>query len=448
MQAQVFRSCSEADNSVFTSTVVHSGIPLWSWVITHPDSQFEIPEGTNACSVASLQFAKLVLLRASHDLSRIDAGAFLAEILRRDFFDEVLAICARGPENFLSIEEAFSDARYQPRFLSLSPLLYGSPNRSVPTQVQVAELLAGLEEIQLPSALTLTSGGHIRVCVYIPFRPVPLFLVFDSAMRFGRGASVVVHTTRASATAHLATMCAPNAVEAEDSLLRPLSGDFFILRTTDLHTAKRAAMVLDLRFGAERVARDLARATAPSPDASPAAVPEARQTAHSQRRPLRDITRNHFTGREGVHLGLNTPSTAVDNPPARHSPRIGAPRPMDGTSDGSVLSNPASVPRPPVRASMYVAPQASRAYPTPPESTPRSYTPLPLPILHPYTGTGPNDLEAQLRRAQRHKLRERLQREQLGVLADLEAQGVLDRYAEAELQRPWMNSTLFYAGVV
>ncbi|KAJ7509857.1 hypothetical protein B0H11DRAFT_2216727 [Mycena galericulata] len=439
MQAQVFRSCSEADNGVFASTVVHSGIPLWSWVITHPDSQFETPEGTNACSVASLQFAKLVLLRASHDLSRIDADAFLAEILRRDFFDEVLAICARGPENFLSIEEAFSDARYQPRFLSLSPLLYGSPNRSVPTQVQVAELLAGLEEVRLPSALTLTSGGHIRVCVYIPFRPVPLFLVFDSAMRFGRGASVVVHTARASATAHLAAMCAPNAVEAEDSPLRPLSGDFFILNTTDPRSAKRAAMVLDLRFGAERVARDLARATAPSADASPAAVLEARQTAHSQRRPLRDMPRN--PGREGVHFGLNTPSTAVDTPPARHSPTQ-----MDGNFDDSVLSNPASVPRPPVRASMYVAPQASRAYPTPPESTPRSYTPLPLP--RPCTGTARDDSEAQLRRAQRHKLRERLQREQLGVLADLEAQGVLDRYAEAGLQRPWMNSTLFYAGVV
>jgi hypothetical protein len=45
-------------------------------------------------------------------------------------------------------------------------------------------------------------------------------------------------------------------------------------------------------------------------------------------------------------------------------------------------------------------------------------------------------------------LRERLQREQLGVLADLGAQRTLDRYAEAGLQRPWKNSTLFYAGVL
>ncbi|KAJ7880857.1 isoprenoid synthase domain-containing protein [Mycena leptocephala] len=74
--------------------------------------------------------------------------------------------------------------------------------------------------------------------------------------------------------------------------------------------------------------------------------------------------------------------------------------------------------------------------------------PLPLPTSRPYTDTARNDSEAQQRRAQRYELRERLQREQLGVLADLEAQRTLDRYAEAGLQRPWKNSTLFYAGVV
>ncbi|KAJ7735661.1 hypothetical protein DFH07DRAFT_967126 [Mycena maculata] len=429
MQGQVFWSLSESDNGVFASTVAHSGLPLWSWIISDADSQSEWNQGQFACSLASLQFAKLVLLKIGHDPRSEAAGTFLAEI-RREFFNEVLNICEQGPDTLLSVEEAYLAPQYHPRFRDLTPLLHGAPNDTVHRTLQVPELIIGLEETQLPSALTLTTGGHIRVCVYAPFHPVPLFLVFDSAARFGRGASVVVHTSRPAATAHLAAMCTPNDTEPADSPLRALSGDFFVLRATadaEAHKVRTAAMALDLRFGVERVARDVARAarragTATSaPDAirTPTTLPAVRATAQHQRRGADDTPRGaarsvHFVSSlppaTSAHLAGHSPSSSAHstlNTPARSTPPL-----------------PSAAPAP-VYASW-------PAYPTPPDCA------SPLPSLHAMHHAAYLRLQAeqQERRAQGDTLGSR------GVA------GGLDLWADAGLQRPRSDATRHYAGVV
>ncbi|KAJ7464532.1 hypothetical protein FB451DRAFT_1263752 [Mycena latifolia] len=470
MQRQVFQSLSEADNSFLATTIARSGLSVWPWIVSDAHSQFDAqygPGGANSCSLACLRFAQLVLHKAHTDLSHAsaDVGRFLTSVLGRDFFGEVLAICGQNPGGqAYPIEVAFRSGVSNDWAQGLSPLLYGTPK--VYSPAHIAELAAALEETNLNAALTLTSGFHHRVCVYIPHR-VPLFLVFDSAQRFGRGASTVVHTSRAAATTHLIAICDPGAGSSPE-----LSGDFFVSRATmdsdaHRHRVHTAVIVLALRLGAQRAFSEteasLAASATPSAGSAPGALgtPSTVRGDRSAEIAVQDHEETDFELACRLHCATNPPDAAPASvvnamlrPRAEPERRAPAPRGRDNTIAKSPRDREVQIERDTVFAwdeqqrefntavgRHPPAPRASTSpyiprqhiYPTPPHSTPRSLR-------------RPSNHDAELRA--RTELATHAQREQLYILNHERSRGRLDRYAEAGLEKPWVNSTRYYAGTV
>lgn len=81
---QVFQSPSRDDNRPFATSVLSSGLSLSPWIISDDSSQFDVDRGSTACSVACLEFAKLVLRHAED--TNTDPHRFLTVILRTQFF--------------------------------------------------------------------------------------------------------------------------------------------------------------------------------------------------------------------------------------------------------------------------------------------------------------------------------------------------------------------------
>ncbi|KAJ7017703.1 hypothetical protein C8F04DRAFT_425543 [Mycena alexandri] len=264
MRGQVFQTRSEDDNESFAREVARNGLSTWPWIIGHPGSQFD-HGGPIACAFTSLQFAQMVFSYTESALRTGDAndvgGLLLVELTRSLFFEEVLDICElpeiRAATRMHDAQEAF--ALLPADFLLITPLLAGSATIFSPAII--GESIFALEETRLRCALIVTYANHVFSCVYIPLR-VPLFLVFDSARRFRHGASIVVHTSRTAATAHITAMCNPGAAPL-------INFDFFVSNQTaalEWHDATTAAVMLDLRFaewrGMRETQHDLARTAA------------------------------------------------------------------------------------------------------------------------------------------------------------------------------------------
>ncbi|KAJ7016433.1 hypothetical protein C8F04DRAFT_1161847 [Mycena alexandri] len=262
MRGQVFQTRSEDDNESFAREVARNGLSTWPWIIGHPGSQFD-HGGPIACAFTSLQFAQMVFSYTESALRTGDAndvgGLLLVELTRSLFFEEVLDICElpeiRAATRMHDAQEAF--ALLPADFLLITPLLAGSATIFSPAIIGESILCKHAYRC----ALIVTYANHVFSCVYIPLR-VPLFLVFDSARRFRHGASIVVHTSRTAATAHITAMCNPGAAPL-------INFDFFVSNQTaalEWHDATTAAVMLDLRFaewrGMRETQHDLARTAA------------------------------------------------------------------------------------------------------------------------------------------------------------------------------------------
>ncbi|KAJ7625536.1 hypothetical protein FB45DRAFT_1060217 [Roridomyces roridus] len=256
MSAPVFRSSSNSGhNLAFAHHVVSRGLSWSSWIVEHDASQASFAWGAAACALISLRFCAYVLRALAHSNN---LTSLLGEVVGHKFFQDVFEICGLAGEGEMrSIADIMSPE--SALFPSITSLFHVPPMRFTNTRGQIADYVAALEETNLPCGMTLAVrwDGHVCACVYLPpsdaSRPVPLFLVFDSLRKYGcQGASVVVHTTRSAAAAHMATAYAGHDGESAD-----ITASFFVPNYEHQPRAHaRAALVLHVRFGLERLECD------------------------------------------------------------------------------------------------------------------------------------------------------------------------------------------------
>ncbi|KAJ7087704.1 hypothetical protein C8R43DRAFT_1142299 [Mycena crocata] len=416
MQGQAYHSRSEADNSLFASVVTQSGL-LWPWIISDRWSQFEVGSGDTACAFTSLKFIQLVL---GVFLPQHRPAEVLQWIVRAESIATVLNVCHRlsreDAGRMHTVDQAFEDKRFHFQ-RDLIQLVSGNTDPTLPVSTQVAEIVRALEDTHLPSAAALTSGGHVRACVHIPHSPdtTPLFLIFDSARLFGRGASIVVHTSAASAGAHLTSMYpAANTT---------IGLEFFVGHGTAAAAPAHvhaAATVLDLRFGGMREIANSNRSScrpledSPNPplyhDADEKLAQQMQAEEWSTGSAAEYLSDAEYSWQEQVK------EMELEQHPTR--------------SFRDVRSNPKLKSAPPPTT---VPTHSSSAYRyhtnSPPASTPGTHVRRLPTIGSHYT-----------QRTAAAQLRENAQYEQLLILADLDAQGHLDRWADVGLERPLMDA--------
>ncbi|KAJ7656316.1 hypothetical protein DFH06DRAFT_1132270 [Mycena polygramma] len=466
---QVFQSSSDSrHNAPFARRAVLDGPLGWPWIVSHPRHQGHAG-GPLACPFICIHFATLVLGSVDLQVARgdvnVDLGEALAGFLRYGFFERVLGVCdrldVRARQNIHDTEEAF---RYlQPG--DLTPLLYGTDMEN--SASQIPDIIAALERTGLPCAVVIMFAGHARACIHLPSygHRTPLFLVFDSAQRFGQGASIVVHVSHQSAAAQLASMCPPRP-GAQDNNIR---ADFFVATRTVVgqrHKARVAAMMLDSRFGDGVVFRELARqaAAAAVEDPGPGQCAEAaeicvpphrvRPQAHQDRdnvgagvgARIRE-TRGATEGEAALLARLDYMEQQLqlyreeveelrrlrDNPPS--APRNEAmSRPWTEPRrrpDTPYAAHTAPQPVTPTQAQVHVSaplrrPQAHSTYPTP-DTTPEG------PPAHSLA---------------RGTQGEQHQRNLLASENFMDAEGIWDRYADTAVVRPRANSTRSFQGSI
>ncbi|KAJ6514883.1 hypothetical protein C8R47DRAFT_1063662 [Mycena vitilis] len=454
---QVFLSSSNSiHNGAFARRAVLDGLLGWPWIVSHPRDQGHV-DGPLACPFICIQFAASVLGRPDLQGARgdvnVDLGEALAGFLQYEFFEWVLGVCdrldVRARQNIHDTEEAF---RYL-RPGDLTPLLYGTDMEN--SASQIPDIIAALEKTGLPCAVVIMFAGHARACVHLPSygHRTPLFLVFDSAPRFGQGATIGVHVSHQSAAAQLAFMCPPRP-GAQDNNIR---ADFFVATRTVVgqrHKARVAAMMLGSKFGDalvfRRVVRQAAAAAVEDPgrgqrvEAAETCVPPrmVRPQAHRDRDNIGagvDARIPETRGATGDQAALLTRLEDMEqqlqrlqnNPPPlpRNEPM---PRPRTEARrrpDTPHAAHTAPQPVTPNQAQVHVSvplrrPQAHSAYPTP-DTTPEG------PPAHPLA---------------RGIQREQHQRDLLASENLMDAEGLYDRYADTAVVRPRANSTRSFHG--